>query len=1038
MRIFLFLLFVSSALFSAKNGEIRFGVFAYLGYEKTKERYEPLVAYLNKTLNKNVVLDILTQEQMDEKIKNGELDIATTNPTHFLVIRQRHSLSGAVATLIGLYDGVATSELGGVIVVKKDSPIKSIKDIKNKKIATPSTKHMGGFRAQAYEAYLQGIDLSKKPENIIELKSSHQEVVRYMLDGNADVAFVRDGIVEQMINSGELNSEEINIINRQNFPAHPFVVSTRLYPEWPVFALPDADNEDVKHFVAALFSMSPDLDCAKSASIYGYTLPADYLSVEELSRKLRIPPFDKALEITYRDIWDQYTRDIIIVFLALSIITLFYIKARREQKFAESLLANMGEGVYGVDHRGKCVWINEKALEMLGFGKKEVIGKDQHELFHHHKQDDTIYQASDCPIRKTIKDRTTRRTEEFFIKKDGSFFPISLTVAPLDKHDGAIVVFRDETEQKAIERSLIEAKQKAEEANSAKSEFLANMSHEIRTPMNAVIGLSELALDYDLTPTLRDYLRKINLSSRMLLGIINDILDYSKIEAGKLELDHCVFDIEDIIWGLKSFFEEEVRKKGINLDTYVDKNIPELLLGDELRLSQVLINLLSNAIKFTSKGGVGVYMRLQDSTDKTVKILFEVKDSGIGMSKAEIDRLFMPFVQADSSTTRKYGGTGLGLAIVKKIVEAMGGEIALESKKGVGSRFYFELELEKTGNSIKYVESKADFSSLNGLRVLLVEDNEINREVTKKILEKVGIEVEVAANGEEGVKNYASKPNEYDLILMDLQMPIMSGYEAAKKIRENSNIPIIALTAAAMIEDRKKAVEAGMDDHLSKPIDSNKLYKIIAKHSKRSDIETTSAPLEQSNISSQVLDQDWLENISKDEMFKTKVYKALLSQLEMEYADIIELINSKDKEAKSKIHSLKGASGNSGAKKLFEVTKNINEKLNKGVDIDAKLTESLAESIEECKKECKKHISTPKESIDKDKLSKDKMKQIYKDVKSTLENNELIDESMLQAFIISASGEIDSKSLAEFERCVVEFDYDRALEIALKWSKNYE
>lgn len=449
-----FFLLLSFFVSAYANDQIRFGVFAYTGYEDTREKYQPLIDYLNKQLDNRVVVDVLTQEEMNEKIAKGQLDIVTTNPTHFLVIRQQYALSGAIATLISVSEeGTPACKLGGVIIVRRDSPIRSLYDIQGKTIATPSTKHMGGFRAQAYEMYDAGIDLSDKKTTIIETLGSHQEVVHDILAQKADVGFIRDGVLEEMIRKGEIKAGDIRIIHEQHPAAHPYQVSTRLYPEWPVFALPHAEHNDVKAFLAALLSFKPTNEAVKKQGIYGYTLPADYLEVEELSRHLRLPPFETVPKVTYTDIWEHYKVTFIVIIVFLVIGMVYYNQQRKKKNLFESLLSNIGDGVFGVDENRHCTWINQRALELIGFTEKEVLYKDQHALFHHHKPSNEIYPHEDCPVHLTLKDGITRHEDDYFIRRDGTFFPVSLTVSSLDG-EGVIVVFRDITERKLAEEAL--------------------------------------------------------------------------------------------------------------------------------------------------------------------------------------------------------------------------------------------------------------------------------------------------------------------------------------------------------------------------------------------------------------------------------------------------------------------------------------------------------------------------------------------------------------------------------------------------------
>lgn len=449
-----FFLLLSFFVSAYAKDQIRFGVFAYTGYEKTREKYQPLIDYLNEQLGNRVVLDVLTQKEMNDKIAKGQLDIVTTNPTHFLVIRQQYALSGAIATLISVSEeGTPACKLGGVIIVRRDSPIHVLQDIQGKTIATPSTEQMGGFRAQAYEMHDAGIDVSDKKTKIIENHGSHQEVVHAILGKKADVGFIRDGILEEMLRTGEIKAGDVRIIHEQHPASHPYKVSTRLYPEWPVFALPHADHNDVKALLAALLSLKPTNEAIKKQGIYGYTLPADYLEVEELSRHLRLPPFETVPEVTYADIWEHYKVTFIVIIFFIVIGMVYYNQQRKKKNLFESLLSNIGDGVFGVDENRHCTWINQRALDLIGFTEKEVLHKDQHALFHHHRPSNEIYPYEECPVHLTLQDGKTRHEDDYFIRRDGTFFPVSLTVSSLDG-EGVIVVFRDITERKLAEEAL--------------------------------------------------------------------------------------------------------------------------------------------------------------------------------------------------------------------------------------------------------------------------------------------------------------------------------------------------------------------------------------------------------------------------------------------------------------------------------------------------------------------------------------------------------------------------------------------------------
>ncbi|MCP5207773.1 MAG: response regulator [Hahellaceae bacterium] len=406
---------------------------------------------------------------------------------------------------------------------------------------------------------------------------------------------------------------------------------------------------------------------------------------------------------------------------------------------------------------------------------------------------------------------------------------------PIDCDDKRVVfhgILMDITQQVVSQDELLKAKERAEEAIQEKSNFLSTMSHEIRTPLNAVIGLSHLLLQEEPHQEQIENLRTLKFSAESLLGLINDILDFSKIEAGKIALEKIPVNMRELVKGIVSSLEFQAHDKGIDLRTVIDPALPEQILGDPLRLSQVLNNLISNAIKFTDEGFVEVKLAVRDSPANKVAIEFSVKDSGIGIERDKQEAIFEFFNQADNSVTRRYGGTGLGLAITRGILQLYGSEIKLSSAPENGSVFSFIVEFPVALNASAPVLPESINDNLQGCRILLVEDNRVNVMVASKLLNSWGARIDVASDGLAAIQ--LVQENDYDLVLMDIQMPVMDGYEATLAIRQlqgkYSRLPIIALTATVMEEVQRRTKEVGLDGILSKPIKPGELRSQLVRY----------------------------------------------------------------------------------------------------------------------------------------------------------------------------------------------------------------
>jgi PAS domain S-box-containing protein len=656
---------------------------------------------------------------------------------------------------------------------------------------------------------------------------------------------------------------------------------------------------------------------------------------------------------------------------------------RQTEQFFRSVLELAPDGLIVVDEKGVIKLANAQCEALFRWKRDDLVGQPVELLVPEDVRAQHPGLRAGFHMRAAFHRSSARREmgagrELRAVRKDGSLFPVEIGLSPLPAKPGegaqVAVSIRDVTERKAQESALREAKARAEEATEMKSMFLANMSHEIRTPMNAIIGLSHLALKTELSPKQRDYVGKIHNAGTSLLTVINDILDFSKIEAGRLDIESVPFTLDHVIQQVAVVTGEKAHEKGLEFLVDVPQGIPQALVGDPLRLGQVLTNLVNNAVKFTTQGEIRVKAELLERTGEKTKLRFSVRDTGMGMTPEQVARLFQPFTQADMSTTRKHGGTGLGLTISRRLVEMMGGQIWLESTPGEGSTFIFtawfgvgaaagqrvpaqlmslsalvvddnpaarEILTEALAGVVAQVDAvgggaeavaavkqrdatapydvvfmdwrmpgvdglqatrliKQDGSihqpavvmvtafgreevreeaerldidgflikpvtksmlvdtlvtlfspaqgeakgasaaaeqrgiRLDGLRVLLVEDNEINQQVATELMEGVGVTVDVAGNGRQAVERLeaAGEPVPYDVVLMDVQMPEMDGYQATARLRAQprfASLPIVAMTAHATVEERQRCVDAGMVGHVAKPVDPAALYDVLAR-----------------------------------------------------------------------------------------------------------------------------------------------------------------------------------------------------------------
>lgn len=1341
LLLFLIAVLASGAVPAAET--LTLGVFAYRPKPIMEAQYQPLVDYLNTNLgDTRIQLQALELDEIEERLANDELDLVITNPGHYVLLHHRYKFTGAFATVVkNSLDGQVTQYLGGVVITRRDrNDINQLTDLKGQQIAICGYHCLGGYLIQAYELRQAGIDLSDSTR-LIEL-GQHDAVVDAVLDGDADVGFIRTEILEDLSQNRKLDLKQLKVINRQNRPDFPFITSTSLYPEWPVIALPWVDQSIVRRIASLLLAMEYNHPAANKANIAGFAPPSDYRAVENLARELRLPPYDHVSDFTWVDIWNQHKLGIFLSLLLLaSVGFLFWITVHRNQslhrqqrltakyshrlqdiihatqvgtwewniqtgetvfnerwaeiigytlaellptsiqtwidlthpddlKAAQEILQRHFEGetdyyqcnfrmkhksghwiwvhdlgqvtewsadgnpllmygthtditaskkaeqtlkeseerfslamsvandgiwdwsldtnkvyfdtryytmagydphefpgaldewekrvhpddlkqtleaielylvgkneVFDAEFRflrkeGDYMWIRgrgkivsrdkdgnplrfmgthddinkekliEQALhegqkkyrglvhdigkgfvlysykaqsgevtvvsdgvdEVFGLPKDKVLGKSwvdvakwnpedlelanfhharfvdnksEHATFNMHfihpdgneriirvsahpvrdKEKNTlaidgiveditkqmateekmrlaasvfehsqeciiITNADDCIIDvtpsctkltgylreelvgahtrifnsgfhdskfyqemwKTIQSGEVWRGKFRNRHKDGSQYWAESSISPVKDLTGKITHYvaikRDITQKEKYLSELHHARQEAQLANRAKSDFLANISHEIRTPMNAILGFAELSLHDDLAPKYQSYIENIQKAAATMLVLIDDVLDFSKIEAGKLQLESIPFDLNEELMLISSMMQATADREQVELQFSCNCDRPLRLLGDPLRLKQVLINLISNAIKFNRQGRVAISVNLLEHTETEIRLEVEVCDTGIGISRDEQKNLFQMFSQADTSTTRVYGGTGLGLVISRELVSKMGGALEYESEKGIGSTFHFKLAFPIASSNKETVQKKQKkFDTLTDVRILVVEDDELNQKVVAGLLERHHLSVEIACSGQEAIDKLAA--NQYDMVLMDIQMPLMDGYEASREIRkvhQDYELPIVALTASTQPGVREKCLLAGMNDYVTKPIDSqillNKIERLLGFSKLTRSSQSTTAPVNNSKLLALLSDLPSID--AKQAMNRLDIdpldYAALLTEFALTHRDDITGMRKDIKEgswdnARRTAHTLKGLASTVGAAKLSRLSLQLEQKL---------------------------------------------------------------------------------------------------------------
>lgn len=611
-------------------------------------------------------------------------------------------------------------------------------------------------------------------------------------------------------------------------------------------------------------------------------------------------------------------------------------RMHNQTKLLNTLLDNMPLAIFAKDVKRNYRWamINKMAEEIFSMKKENVIGCTDYDFFPK-EEADFFYQTDERVIREG---KLVEIESEPVTTAKGTFTAHTLKVPINDEHGNPsllLVMLEDVTDRIKAQQELRIAKEEAEKGNRAKSEFLANMSHEIRTPMNGIIGLTRLLADTHLDPDQEQSVQAILKSSESLLFLLNDILDFSKIEAGELALEKTPFNLKGRLQSVIDLLAPIASRKGLIINYKYDSDTPTSVIGDPVRICQVITNLVGNALKFTIKGYVMLTCSAQERPDGTYNFIFKIEDTGVGISADMQRQLFRKFSQGDASTTRKFGGTGLGLAICKSLTEIMGGRIEVSSEVGRGSTFTLTLPLFKSEMEIEWDDRvRTNFQpsvldDFSKFKILVVDDHIINMMFARKILKKLGfVFIDEASNGLQALGKIRSE--KYDIILMDCQMPEMDGFEACQKIREREiaeNIPrttVIALTAHAMEGDRDRCIEAGMDDYLSKPVDPGKLHDVLARwlieQNEHSTQETGApAPTDPGPAEQAIIDLSHIRNFTDgDKDMERKIVEIFYETVDESLEVLRKNIQGKNENSDWKMaaHRMKGSMAQIGAVRL--------------------------------------------------------------------------------------------------------------------------
>ncbi len=711
----------------AMAADVRVAVLAFRPKAETLAQWQPTADFLSRTLaGQRFTMVPMNYDEIGRAIDAREVDFVLTNPSHYIVEMRHHGLN-RIATVIAEENGQKVSAFGGVIVTRADrTDIRELRDLRGKTIATPGIKSLGGYQVQALALLEAGI---KMPDQVrlLSTEMPHDRAVDALFQGQADAAFVRTGLLESMTGEGKLHLHQLRVLNIQKVSDFPFALSTHLYPEWPFAVLPHVDNDLSRRVAAALLTMPLKDPAAQAGRYFGWTIPADYEMVRLLLERLRLPPYETPPPFTIADVAQRYLVELVAGMALLSLLgiavfrlTLVNRKLReQEQRTAESesryraahaeterLLQSAGEGIYGVNLEGRCTFINAAALRMLGVSREEVIGADQHTLFHHSHLDGTPYPHHDCPIARTLHDGEPRQMEEWFIRKGGTGFPVELIITPVKENNlliGVEVLFQDITARRNAEAALrhlnetLESRVREEVAKNLEKEhmliqqsrhavmgeMIGNIAHQWRQPINALgLLLANIKDAYDYDELDQDYLNNAVAKGDHLVqkmsSTIDDFRNFFKPNKtkGSFSLKQMVAEARNILGG-------SLASHGIQL---VESGEEITVVGYANEFSQVLLNVINNAKEAIVQSGVTAGRICVELDTENGFALVRISDNGGGIPAETLPRVFDPYF------TTKEKGTGIGLYMTKLILEHMDGFIAVDNIQD-GAEFTIKIPL---------------------------------------------------------------------------------------------------------------------------------------------------------------------------------------------------------------------------------------------------------------------------------------------------------------------------------------------------------